>query len=146
MTIKLYKTTSEPIKVSKELTNEKIMTGNLKEECSILSPSIMIQSDESIFTYNYAYIDEFLRYYFITDIVCVRNGLYRLSLKVDVLTTYQEEIKSLKAVISRQQNTYNLYLNDGEFKTYNKHTVVTKKFPNNPTGANTLVLTVVGGD
>lgn len=63
----------------------------LKDETSIINPEILI-STASLTSYNYAYISDFGRYYFIRDIVSVRNNLWRLSLECDVLATYKSQI------------------------------------------------------
>lgn len=103
----------------------------LKESTSILKPVIKIKTDQSIITYNYMYIAEFQRYYFIDDIVSDHNNYWSVSGHVDVLETYSSGILAQSAVIKRQQNVYNLYLDDPDFHTYNKERIQTLKFPNN---------------
>ena len=48
----------------------------------------------------------------------------------DVLASFQTELKSLEAVVARQENNYNLYLNDGMFKTYADPNISIFQFPN----------------
>ena len=117
-------------KLDKDLTIIQTVTGTLKNDTSILNPTILIQCDISNFTLcNYMYIPEFNRYYFITDIVSVNNNMVEFSGRVDVLTTYKDYIKSNNAIIRRQENSWNLYLNDGSFKVYQNPLVITKAFP-----------------
>lgn len=111
-TVSLFKTNSENNRLTKTLTNEKQLTGTLKEQTSILNPSIVISSDENISTYNYAYISEFGRYYYITDIVSARNGLWRVQLRCDVLMSYKDEIKNVTGVVVRQESNPNKLLID----------------------------------
>lgn len=61
---------------------------------------------------NYAYIQEFDRYYYITDIVSVRNDLWQLSMRVDVLMSFKTNIANLNAVIGRNENVYNALIPD----------------------------------
>lgn len=68
--------------------------------------------DERIFNVNYIYIDEFNRYYFVKNIECLSNKLFRLYLSVDVLMSHKESFMPLKAFISRNENIYNTLLND----------------------------------
>jgi len=135
MELKLFKMTNEKIAVTKTLTNEHSMNGTLRDECSIIDPVIMVEGGSSIASYNYAYIPEFNRYYFIKDCVSVRNNLWRLSMHVDVLYTYKSEIRNQKAIVSRNAKKYNLYLTDPMFKAYVNPVVKTLAFsggfPNN---------------
>lgn len=88
----LYNVNGKFNDAQKLLNNEKDYFGVFKEETDILNPTILIESDTFI-TSNYAYITSYKRYYFITDITCVRKNLYRLSLKVDVLKTWYRDIR-----------------------------------------------------
>ena len=56
--------------------------------------------------------------------------MHNKMLSVDVLMTFRDEIKNMEAIIKRQENNYNLYLDDGIFKAYQntKHKLL--KFPN----------------
>lgn len=111
-TISLFKTNSENNRLVKVLTDEKQLSGTLKEQTSILNPSIVINSEENISSYNYAYIPEFGRYYYITDIVSARNDLWRVSLRCDVLMSYSNEIKNITGVVVRQESNPNKLLVD----------------------------------
>lgn len=110
-TIQTYTNNSEKNAVNKSLTASSTYTGTLKDETSIVNPKILIESS-SVPTGNYARIDAFNRYYFITDVISVRNNLWEISMKVDVLMTYANAIKSNKGVIARQENIGDNYLID----------------------------------
>lgn len=129
-TIKLCHNSSPAEKIGKVLDSGVEITGCvLKEATSILRPVVKIlTTDSSIYTYNYMYISEFERYYFIDDIVSNHNNKWEISAHVDVLETYKNGILAQSAVIRRQQNNYNLYLNDPDFMTYNYDMIQTKKF------------------
>ena len=118
MTITLYKTTSEVNKVDKQLEQLAVLTGTLRESSSIIDPVFNISGiDSYIADCNYAYIEEFGRYYFIQNIESINNGLWRLSLHVDVLMSYRNEIRNNYAIIERNERSYDLKLNDGLFVT-----------------------------
>lgn len=145
-TVKLCHNSSPVEKIGKNIDSGLDITGCvLKEETSILRPTIRIRTGSPIHTYNYMYIPEFERYYFIDDIVSIHNDLWDVSGHVDVLETFQNGIKAQDAIIKRQEGSYNLYLDDPEFKTYNYEQIQTLKFPAN-TFNKTLsyVLTVNG--
>ena len=75
-TISLFKTDSENNRVVKVLTDEKQLSGELRNQTSVLNPTIRIESTDNISGYNYCYISEFGRYYYITDIVSVRTNCW----------------------------------------------------------------------
>ena len=129
MTIKLYNNLSDKIVVDKNITQQgSDVTGTLREDCSILDPVIKMSAIGTyLLTSNYAYISEFGRYYYITNIVCV-GELFEVHMHVDVLMSYRGDIRSNNAVISRQENNYNLYLQDGVFKTYSQPHYEIKQF------------------
>ena len=104
MKIKLYKNHSEKNKIRKTLTGEVEYSGTLREETSVINPVILIHAN-NLSLYNYAYIPEFHRYYYIRDIVSVRNGLWRVSLSVDVLMSFKTDILELDVILSDTETT-----------------------------------------
>lgn len=128
MILKLYKNYSDKNVVDKSITQVGTdISGTLRDDCSIINPVIAIEGLSDL-TVNYAYISEFGRYYYINNIVC-KGNLFELQMHVDVLKTYAAGIRNNSAVISRQQNYYNLYLQDGVFKTYANPHIQIKQFP-----------------
>ena len=119
MNITFYKNLSEKNHLDKNITAMGTISGTLREECSVINPIIKIESFTgfNLSQCNYAYIPNFGRYYFIENIKCI-GKLYEIQMHVDVLSTYKKAIRNNQAVISRQQNNYNLYLQDGNIKTY----------------------------
>ena len=130
LTVKLHHNSSPDNKIGKQLDAGLTMNCVLKEESSILKPTIIIEAATPPITYNYMYIQELQRYYFIDDIVSKNNKIWEITGHVDVLQTYQNGILAQDAVIRRQQNKYNLYLNDPDFMTYNYDQLQTLYFSN----------------
>lgn len=127
--VELYKNASPVEKIGKTLTAGPSYNIDLKENTSILRPRIIIKDvSAAVYEYNYMYIPIFGRYYFIDDIISLANNRWEIRGHVDVLETYKTAILANTAVIKRQQNQFNLYLDDPEFKTYNKERVQTKRF------------------
>lgn len=108
MVITLYKNNSERNCVTKILTNPLILNGTLRQKTSIKAPIITIAGDENIPFFNYAYIEDFARYYFITDIKSVRNGIWEISFLCDVLMSFKNDILNAYAVIDQTQE-YDIY-------------------------------------
>lgn len=143
-TINLGVNHSESEKADKNVDYTLNLEGNLRENCSVKDPVVLIETSENISKYNYCQIDTFGRKYFISDISVVRNNLYKLTLKCDVLSSFITEIRQNKAIVKRQENLWNLYVDDGSFRTYQNSKIVVNKFPS---GFNTksFVLCVSGG-
>lgn len=128
--IMLQVSASEKNKLDKDVTTIATITGVLKSETSILNPVILIEGDISHFTgCNYMDIPTFGRKYFVTNIRSIRNGLFEISARVDVLSTYAAQIRANTAIVHRQENRWNLYLNDGTFRVYQNPMVLTREFP-----------------
>ena len=149
MRITLYQNRSESNVVDKVLTKIADVDGTLREETSILNPEFNIDVDSAgIILCNYIYIEEFNRYYFVNDIESVRNGLWRISCHVDVLSTYKNEIRMLSGIIARQEFEYNLLLDDDKFLVDSPRQFVYKAFPNRaPAASNgaSFVVSIAGG-
>ena len=60
-----------------------------------------------------------------------------------MLSTYADGVKEQEAVIHRQENNWNLYLDDGLFKTYQNPRIGVTAFPSGFTVQN-FVLAVAG--
>ena len=115
MQIEFYKNSSEKNKIGKSISNKLTLGGNLHDECSVISPTILVEHS-NLAGYNYAYIPEFNRYYFITEITSVRNNLWRISLKVDVLESFKTDILNLNCIVDKQQNqSYSNNIDDGSY-------------------------------
>ena len=144
MTLTLYSNASEYAALDKELTEVVSLTGALREESSIIDPIVTVEGLNSYLTQvNYAYIPEFGRYYFITNIQNIRTNLWKIYLHVDVLHTYAAAIRENSAIIERNENEYDLQLNDGLFKTRQNPRIVQYPFPAGFTTWN-FVLAVAG--
>lgn len=158
--IELGKTTSAANVVDKEFSLLNDPEGVLKKGTSIIDPVIIIQCDNNADwrkATNYAHIEEFGRWYYITDIVAV-NGvidrettyqephqLWEFHMHVDVLKTYADVIREQTAVVARQEQKYNLMLDDGIFMSYQNPKIQTKIFSvDGPFEHQEFVLVVAG--
>lgn len=146
-TISLFKTASENNRVVKTLTDEKQLSGELRNQTSVLNPSIRIESADNISTYNYAYISEFGRYYYITDIVSVRTNCWIVSLKCDVLMSYKDEIHGLNVILNNTQETgLSNYLASPNWVNLVKTKTDIKVFPSGLSEQGEFILITAGGD
>lgn len=145
MVIKLYKTESDPKNVTKTLTDELSLTGVCRDPVNYVDPVIEIQGSSSAHMlegYNYMYIEDFGRYYFIN----VTPESYDLNIvngHSDVLMTASAWLKQRSATITRNENLYNSFLNDPDFNAVAYRNIVTKTFPT-PINSDSIILMTVG--
>ena len=143
--ISLFKTASENNRVVKALTSGKEMSGELRNQTSVLNPSIRIESADNISTYNYAYIPEFGRYYYIADITSVRTNCWIISLRCDVLMSYSAQIKALRPIIEREEVGQSSGLIDSDMPININKKIQKFYFPYGFTKDIQYVLTTSGG-
>lgn len=106
--------TKRPSAVGKDLT------GDLKQDTSIITPQILISPLQGGIApsslYNYAYIPKFNRYYFVSDWVWVGN-MWQVNLRLDVLASWKESIGTSSQYVTRSASAYNLNIPDGIYAT-----------------------------
>lgn len=104
MEIILYKNTAERNRVNKSnyISIVGTVRGTLRTSVSITKCVISIEGEPN---FNYVYIPEFNRYYFVDDFIIVNNKLIDVSISVDVLMSYYNQLINLSAFIDRSQNT-----------------------------------------
>lgn len=144
-TISLFKTVSENNRVVKTLTDEKQLSGELRYQTSVLNPRIRIESAENIAGYNYCYIPEFGRYYYIVDIMSVRTNVWEVSMRCDVLMSYKTEINSIVGIVIRQENNPNNLIADGYEKIQSNKEIEFLYYPQAFNKTLQYVLVTAGG-
>lgn len=128
--IVLMKNKSADNYVDKDVDEIVTLNGTLRSECSIVAPVVIVDAGiGDVRKCNYCKIDKFNRYYYVSDVVNIRTGIWEIHCNCDVLMTYKNEIRNCKGIVRRQQNKWNLYLNDGSLKHYQNPKVQTHYFP-----------------
>lgn len=143
MVIKLYKNTSDPKCAAKNLSDERTISDAVaRNPVDISNPIIEIEgSNSTLAAYNYAYIPDYNRYYFVSP----QNDSYDLNtlyLRCDVLSSAREFLLARYATISRNERLYNAYINDPDFPSYAYTNIVTKTFPTAINGDSIILMTV----
>ena len=142
MTIKLYKCVSDPKTVTKILNDELPITGIAKDPVNVVNPIIEIEgNNDTLAGYNYAYIQDYARYYFVSPQADSYN-LNTFSFTSDVLMTAKAWLLARTATITRNEKLYNSYLTDPDFNAYAYRNIVTKAFPSGITEDNIILMTV----
>lgn len=122
MNVTFYKNNSSDNTINKSLTmTYGTVACTVKEPISVLNPVVILGYSEYIEKSNYMYIEEFGRYYYITDIKPLTGGRIQISGRVDVLMSNKKEILNLECIIDKQEssgtNYSDKYLDDGSFVT-----------------------------
>jgi hypothetical protein len=79
----------------------------LKDPTSLHNPVFVLKLDPAKSPhFNYAYVPDWGRYYFVTDITFVTQSICEISLKVDVLATYKNEIGASEQYVIRSYSDY----------------------------------------
>ena len=129
MNITLYKNKSANNVINKKLESEKNLGNNciLADNTSVTSPTVIIggiTSLDTISNYNYAYIAQCHRYYYINDIIALSGGRVKSILTVDVLKTYANDILASTQLITAEKDIGKMYLTDAQWttdaRTYNR--------------------------
>ena len=158
MDIALYNCTA-PVNMldkSSYLTGIASYTGAVaRQNVSMVRPVLKLEeSCTNIAASNYAYITEFGRYYQIVDKRADENGLFTITLEVDVLMSYCSDIKQLRGIVSRQKDNYDMYLNDSRIPVGARKVMAIRPwgstiFTSKATGTGakkSLTMLVLGGD
>lgn len=152
MNITLMNTDSPNNMINKVCTIVADYTGAVaRVNVSVENPVLILEeSVANIMGANYCYISDFGRYYFITDKTCDVNGMWTISLKVDVLESFKYDIYQLKGIVQRQKDNYDMYLRDDKIPVGARKTVAVRKIGNTimPVDASNVpcvIMLVLGG-
>lgn len=106
----------------------RVMSGTLRESSSAVNPQITFEWEPveqplyvnmgSTPNFNYVYIPIFGRFYFVNGFTFISKNLWVMELNVDVLMSYNNEIRQQTAYIDRQENIYDDELVDDEIDTH----------------------------
>ena len=147
MEVILYRNSSENNVIGKSLAQIKSVEANLKNDVSIINPTLVLAYTANILDSNYCFIPKFNRYYFIDEIVPITGDRCIVKCRVDVLESFKEDIKSLTVILDKAQSIYksNKYLDDGSFIVENKDFNTIHNFPNGFNEEGTFILICAGG-
>ena len=143
MTITTYSYASEEHVLDKDITkiNDSISVV-LKDDTNVLNPTL-ITSQNISHTFNYIYISDFDRYYYVKNITYSQQRFY-IECAVDVLMSFNSDIKGLNVIANRSSSRFNVYQPDPSVSFLQKSIIATQKFPYGFSGQS-LILAVNGG-
>lgn len=146
MVITFYNNISEKNVIRKTINNALTISGTLRESTSVTNPVITIESPITIVGYNYCYIPDFSRYYYVVDVKSMRNNLWAVTLRVDVLMSFQNDIFNTPAIIDHttEQGTTN-YMNSNIWQSLVKDKTDIINFSSGLSESGGYVLITAGG-
>lgn len=150
MQIDLFVCKSERNRVNKSehMSNRFTLSGYIRKPTSAMNVSIEIEkTNPLLYDYNYMYINEFKRYYFIDEIINTSNKRWIVNASVDVLMSFKNDILSTSAIIdkSETEKASNLYLDDGSFVMDSRKYNEIKEFPSGFNENGAYILICAGG-
>ena len=145
MDITLCVTPSERNKIQKVLQLQRTYSGTLRDESNVVTPTILLEIDNPT-TFNYLYIPAFSRYYFISEMTSVRNGLWRINCTCDALMSFAAAVLALDVLpIASGYDGQNQYLSGPQWESLVKDTTNVLTFPNGLSDTGEYVLITSGG-
>lgn len=147
MQITLYQSTAEPNRLDKTPYLDQVhldLVGSVRGELNVMSPVIDIEKSGTLSGYNYVYISELTRYYYITDYEVIRNGIIRLHLDIDVLMSFRSYIENCSGLVSRNEGLYDTMLIDDRLRFLGYKSINTIKFPSGVKRGESFILAVNG--
>lgn len=150
MQINLFTCKAERNRVNKTefLSNRFVLDGSFRASTSAMNLEIDVEkTNPLIYKYNYMYIEEFGRWYFIDEIISVRNRLWTIRATVDVLMSFKTDILNCQAIIDKTENEFvaNMYLDDGSFVMDSRKYNEIKEFPSGLNENGSYILICAGG-
>ena len=143
MIVQMYHTDSPNNKLIKDLSLYKTYDATPYGPVDVDKPQMIFSSDIS--DYNYAYIPEYNKYYFVNAPVLSSDGMAVYELECDALMTNYEDILNLDVTIKRSETIFNEYIDDGTFVPDTREFVQCVTFEDGFNETGELILITAGG-
>lgn len=145
MTVTFYSVDDDPRVVTKTLGTATLTLNNvkLKNDTDVINPVLELANNANLMGSNYFYIQEFGRYYNVTDQTTNSLGLF-VTGHVDVLKSWDADIRTLDCIVKRNANKYNAYIPDEKLMLSAYEHVMTIPFSQGFSDTEELLLAVNG--
>lgn len=128
MTIDLYKCTDDTRVLQKTFTDlTEIENVSILGSASVLEPILLLQYSAAYLAYQYCYIPDFGRTYYIRDRVVNTAGQLLLYLQIDALSSYSEELLGCSAQAIRSESKGSTHVPDAQYPVDPSREYVTSK-------------------
>ena len=145
MTVVFYKYNDIKNKINKTLSggftvNDVIIQNDFDiTDFELLSKDTNFNSE-----YNYCYIQDLGRYYFIESVERMNGTIYKIRVLVDVLKSFSSQIENINAIIVKSENPDDNFVNCEKSETFESEVInLTDNF--NHSG-NLILVTSLGGE
>lgn len=130
--ITMYDNRAESSRVNKSafLTAIRVFNGAFKDDVDVSHPTITIQYNGKPINFNYLFIRELNRYYFIDNVIIVNENIRELQCSIDILNTYRDYIYGLKAFIDRNEYADSPLIIDNKRIIHEGYNIETKAVDN----------------
>lgn len=145
MTVIFYKYNDIKNKINKTLENG--LTVNdvvIQNDFDITDFELLIKNNNFTSEYNYCYIQDLERYYFIESVEKMNGSIYKIRLTVDVLKSFSTQIENIQAIITKSENPDDNFVDCEKSENYISEVMdLTDNFNHN---GNLILVTSLGGE
>lgn len=145
MTVIFYKYDGIKNKINKTLENG--LTVNdviMQNDFDITNFDLLIKNTGFSSEYNYCYVQDLGRYYFIESVERMNGTIYKIRLSVDVLKSFSSQIENINAIITKSKNPDDNFVDCEKSETFENEVInMTDNF--NHSG-NLILVTSLGGE
>ena len=145
MTVIFYKYDGIKNKINKTLSNG--LTVNdviIHNDFDITNFDLLIKNSNFSSGYNYCFIQDLGRYYYIDSVEKMNGTIYKIRVSVDVLKSFATQIENINAIITKSENPDNNFVNCEKSENYTSEVInLTDNF--NHSG-NLILVTSLGGE
>lgn len=118
----------------KRVANKTLGTGlvlndlRFEHPTNLLEPRIIIKTPQTPFAYNYCYISDFDRYYFITNVIALSAKRIALICVEDVLYSLHSQLTNVNAILVRSENSGPTEITDSNFPVHKNKSIKIYEF------------------
>ena len=145
MTVIFYKYDDIKNKINKTLSGG--LTVNdvvIQNDFDITAFELLIKNSDFNSEYNYCYIQDLGRYYFIESVEKMNGTIYRIRVSVDVLKSFSTQIENIQAIITKSENPDDNFVDCEKSENYTSEVInMTDNFNHN---GNLILVTSLGGE
>ena len=114
ITVTLYSLTKRENSTKRPTGSGTDFSCTMIDDTSLMNPTFKLSIGSNPIGYNYCYVSDFGRYYFITDIRTYQNFWY-ISCRCDVLASFKTQIGSQTHYVLRAASEYDEYISDNHY-------------------------------
>ena len=145
MTVIFYKYDGIKNKINKTLENG--LTVNdviMHNDFDITAFELLIKDTNFNSEYNYCYVQDLGRYYFIENVEKMNGTIYKIRVLVDVLKSFSTQIENINAIITKSENPDDNFVDCEKSENYTSEVInLTDNFNHN---GNLILVTSLGGE